>query len=559
MKLIFFILKQRASFVKKILTGKKRASKFVFFVFAGIFLLLMAGEFFGFLRACLFLSEQEFFGPPLTLFVVEEFFLFILALFVLSSVILGFFVFFRSRDSQFLLSTPIRSEEFFLLKFFETALISSWPLVILGIPLITALGIARGDVPLYYILAVILFGAFLLFASSLASLLVFLASFVVRFVRPAFFGAFAILLFLSSGSGIIRILVPKASVLSKIFEATNLNDVNANTEHISRMFSWSPSHWFVNVLFWASEKPFLSLGYFLLAFLSGGVLFSALFFLAKPFYRKAVMLWQESRLYAGGERKEKISRRAWFPEALRKLFPGTFGALLSKDIVSLSRNYEELSRAGFILFLLFIYLVAIVRSGRHIGSAFPGTEGIVLTLHLIAIAYFATTLSLRFVFPAISFEGRSAWITWSSPINRTYLLLEKLVLFGSVFFIITETLLFVTASSFGLSSHSLLISSIFLFFIVMTITSISLAIGTLYPDFRETSADRLATSASGLSATFLSLLYGVFMGVINFRVITLEPYGLFGFWMDFALLVSVLLIASATFAGIKKIQRLEVI
>jgi len=559
MKTIFFILKQRASFVKTVIRGERKAPKFVFFVFAGIFALLMMGEFFGFLRGFLFLFRQEFFGPPLTLFIIEEFILFIMALFVLSSALLGFFAFFRSPDHPFLLSTPLGSGDIFLLKFFETAIISSWPLVVIGLPLTLALGIARGDGLLYYGLGVILFGAFLLLASSFSTLLDFFASFLLRFVRPWLFTVLSLLVLFLAGSGIVGVLVPRASVLEVVFEATNLNDATANTSLISGMFSRFPSHWFANVLFWASEKPATALEYLLLALLSGGVLFAALFFFARRFYRAEVLSWQESHFYADGKRKEAVRSSAWFSNAVRRMTPGTFGSLLSKDILSLSRNYEDLSRAVFILFLLFIYLVAIVSSGRRIGGAFAGTEGIVLTLHLIAVAYFATTLSLRFVFPSISLEGRSAWIIWSSPVSRAYIFWEKLLLYGVLFFALTEFLLFITASSFNLSSSALLVSSIFLFFIVMTITSLSLAVGTIYPDFHETSADSLATSAPGLAVTFISLLYGVFMGIINFRVIAYESNGLFGPWMNFALLVSMLLMVSAIYAGIQKIQRLEVV
>jgi len=212
----------------------------------------------------------------------------------------------------------------------------------------------------------------------------------------------------------------------------------------------------------------------------------------------------------------------------------------------------------FILFLLLIYLVAIVGAEKRIGR-FLDNEGLIFALNLTIIAYFATTLSLRFVFPSISLEGRSAWIIWSSPVSRAYIFWEKLLLYGVLFFALTEFLLFITASSFNLSSSALLVSSIFLFFIVMTITSLSLAVGTIYPDFHETSADSLATSAPGLAVTFISLLYGVFMGIINFRVIAYESNGLFGPWMNFALLVSMLLMVSAIYAGIQKIQRLEVV
>ena len=124
-----------------------------------------------------------------------------------------------------------------MLKFFETAIISSWPLVVIGLPLTLALGIARGDGLLYYGLGVILFGAFLLLASSFSTLLDFFASFLLRFVRPWLFTVLSLLVLFLAGSGIVGVLVPRASVLEVVFEATNLNDATANTSLISAMFS----------------------------------------------------------------------------------------------------------------------------------------------------------------------------------------------------------------------------------------------------------------------------------------------------------------------------------
>src|SRR3990167_5074225 len=121
MAIILFLLKHKFSYIGKILSGKPRAPKFFFFSFILVFLLVMAGEFFGFLRAFSILKNQEFFGPPLTLFVLEEFFLLVFALFILSALITGFYIFFKSADLSFLTQFPIKPKILFRLKFLETA------------------------------------------------------------------------------------------------------------------------------------------------------------------------------------------------------------------------------------------------------------------------------------------------------------------------------------------------------------------------------------------------------------------------------------------------------
>ena len=267
--------------------------------------------------------------------------------------------------------------------------------------------------------------------------------------------------------------------------------------------------------------------------------------------------WQESVFHARTAnhiREKTLAKKTGFPI----LFKKGAGAILEKDIISFARNYQQISRAGFVLFLLVIYLAAIVSAGKRIGGL-AEAEGIVLALHLIAISYFATTLALQFVFPSISLEGRGAWILWSSPINRKKIILGKFLIFSAILFAIMEMLLLATASSLELSSLSLLISSIMLFLMVLAITAVALGLGTIFPNFHESNVDRLSTSTGGLCTTFIGLLYGLFMGFANFKILELKYGLLFWSWFLAAIAVSFLLIISFIYIASRKIQRLEVV
>ena len=87
----------------------------------------------------------------------------------------------------------------------------------------------------------------------------------------------------------------------------------------------------------------------------------------------------------------------------------------------------------------------------------------------------------------------------------------------------------------------------------------SLFLGTYYADFHESGVDRLATSGGGLIATLFSLIYGSFMAIVNYRLLSID-YGVnFAYWFLFASAVSIVLIISALYAGSKKIQKMEVV
>ena len=503
MNIIFYILSQKLSRVGKILRGKKLAPKIVFAAFVLIFFLIGIAEFFGFLRAFRFLSGQEFFGPPLTLFVLEQFLLFVFVLFILSASISGFFIYFRSSDIPLLLSAPVGARTIFSLKFAEMTAISSWPLILLGIPLVLAIGMGtKAGVP-FFIFAFFALAAFLFFSSALASLVIFFAGYFFKCV-PKFLSVCAsAAVLLGGGYGLVQVMVPRSATLSAIFEAANLESSVATTVFIEHMFFWWPSHWVALLIFSASfdmERAFF--------ILSGLIVFAAVFsmlafFVGSAAYPFLLLILRESIFYARGRMRgsrDDTRTRAGGVE----------------------KNFQELAKSGFILFLLFIYLAAIASTGDRIGR-FVEAEGVVLALHLIAISYFVTTLSLQFVFPSVSLEGRGSWIVWSSPVNRKYVYIAKYFFWSALLFFVMEASMLFTAPFVGLSGFAAGVASVFLLLLVLIIVSVSLAFGTLFPDFHESNVDRLAP------------------------------------WFLFSAVTAIVLIASSLYAGMKRIQQLEVV
>ena len=196
MDIVFYILKQKFSLPGKILKSKETAPKIVFFAFLGIFCAVALAEFFGFFRAFRLLQGQEFFGPPLTLFVLEEFFLFVSVLFVLSFLIAGFFIFYKSSDFRFLLSLPIPPRDLFILKYLESLLVSSWPIVFLGIPMTLAYGFGTGAGIIFYFLALFVSLFYVLFLSLISAFLCFVFGFFYKRVSvPVTFFLTAVFIF----------------------------------------------------------------------------------------------------------------------------------------------------------------------------------------------------------------------------------------------------------------------------------------------------------------------------------------------------------------------------
>lgn len=560
MSLIFYLIKQRLSFVSRIFQSASRSSRIVFLVFAAVIGCVMILEFLGFYKAFQFLSEQPFFGPPLTLFMLEEFFLLVSVLFVLSSVAAGFFLYFRSRDMGLFFSSPVPVLTIFYLKFWETAIVSSWSFVVLGLPLIFAFGVGHNENFVYYVFSFFAM-AFLIFLLSVASsILDFLIAGVIKRIGLRLFSVIALVFLVGLGYFLLNFFVPQTSFLSRIFEAENLDAGVATTKYIESVFSYFPSHWLAMVVFNGGSGILSSFSFLAVMILAGFLSWFIVKKTAGVFYPAMILERNERTFFVNAASlvlSGAVSRRrraVSFP----RLFRGQTGALMEKDFLTIFRNFSEWSRLVFILFLLLFYLLAIFAASRRLGHFQPGTENILFSVHLVAVSYFAAILSLRFVFPSISLEGRSAWAVWSAPLDRSRLILSKFLFFSGLLFLAAEFMLILTAYPLGMSFSLIFYASFLLAFLIMLIVSFSLLLGVLFPDFRESNVDVLSTSLGGILATAGSLFFGVFLGFFNYAVLS-GFGGISGFaWFSAAVILSFAAVAINLAVGIKRIRLLEV-
>ena len=103
--------------------------------------------------------------------VISVFFASLMVMLVFSSAIILYSGCYRSREAQFLLTIPARSERVFLYKFQEAMLFSSWGFLLLGSPMLVAYGLVN-LAPWYYFVTLIPFLlAFVMIPGSAGALL----------------------------------------------------------------------------------------------------------------------------------------------------------------------------------------------------------------------------------------------------------------------------------------------------------------------------------------------------------------------------------------------------
>src|SRR5262249_52795263 len=233
-------------------------------------------------------------------------------------------------------------------------------------------------------------------------------------------------------------------------------------------------------------------------------------------FRRVIWRASEGLLVAG-------SGSAALPPRGRRTFPvllrGPVGALLEKELMTAVARPQELGRAGFFAFLLVLYTLLFLRVPVPDRAGTEDVTAQLVAFSLVATGYFLTTVALRYVFPALSLEGRTAWIIFASPVPLVQLFWARLALYAALGFVGFGGIALAGGVRLGLSALDIACVAGLLGLMSVTIMTVALALGVCWPDFRGRSAEALATSAGGLLTSGLCLGYVAACGWLGYRLV----------------------------------------
>lgn len=481
-------------------------------ILVGLFVVtcFFTGSLFFFYRIFNYLGGLRDIGILLMNKLVSLGFLAIFMMLVISNIVTSISTLYRSRETSFLLSTPTSHQKVFTVKFIDNIFFSTWAVLLLGLPLILAYGLVREFVLWEYI--------FEIFCVLLPFVII-----------PACIGvSFSILMFLSSkylsprqliivlGSLVIlgvflyfRIGQPSSLAFNVMSDWRILNRYLGSMGATS--FAFLPSFWVSETLRTIASGSRHSLLVYMLALISTTLLFlNVTFKFAGRYYYDSWLASAESHGKNSGVRK--ITKRSARFFRLPNWLPSDFRAVLSKDLKLFVREPAQWAQFAILLVLLVIYLVNLRYFPTDVEDSYWKT--------LIGFGNFAfsgfilATLSVRFVFPNISLEGRSFWAIASSPMRLRRVFWVKFWAAFSIFLLISEMLAF--ASNLMLGLRGLLMALTFFSVLLMSIslTSLSIGLGAIFPRFEERNPGKIASSMGGMLATIISLAYVGMMVVI---------------------------------------------
>lgn len=486
----FFIL-QRNKIARFLLIFKRGewAKILVILAFFLVFLLLSAVVFFFSFTSFKFLGQYPQIDQPIIIYTLAVTFILISVLTLTSSIMTGLGVLFQKEDNLLLFSLPIKTATIFESRFLDVILLSNWPLFAFGLPLILGYGLAL-ELDFFSTLLFLVGILFLtLLTTQLGVIIALVASRLWGNLKNKFLGIFLLIAIPFLAIGLIQFVLP-LELLANL-ETLSIEEIGQLVSRQPLMSKYLPTTWLVNKNLAWLVFSYLAVSAFLLL-------------LRGKFYFQTVNKTAEGRFIAAPWDVVKKNPRS-FPYLLR----GRMGALTEKDWLIIARSPAQLFQAGFIIFLEIVYLLLISRIPlAKVQLVFPSWyQEELVKFNFLFINYLVSVFAIRFVFPMISLEGQSSWIVWSAPLPRMKIFWQKFIWSFLVILAWAEisTLFLIKILGLSLSQQwPLFLISLPL---ALTITTITLGIGTIKPNFWEKNPEKLSTSPGGIMATAICLGY----------------------------------------------------
>ncbi|HMN09568.1 MAG TPA: hypothetical protein PKC83_12375 [Gemmatimonadaceae bacterium] len=407
---------------------------------------------------------------------------------LLSNIITSLSSFFLARDLDLLVAAPVDWLTLYGAKLLETMVHSSWMVVLLAIPMLSAYGIAYQGGPLFPLVALVAFVPFLIIPSVVGSAITLLLVniFPARRTRDIL-SVITVL----AGAGVVilfRLMRPEQLARPEGFRSL--------VEFIAILRGPTspalPSEWMQRTLMGWLTGDFDPLPLYLL------------WSTAAAFVVLGALLHR--RLYAVGFTKAQESaqqgvRSTGRPAIVARLL-APFGTLRRELILKELRVFFRDTTQWSQLILLGVLVVVYVVNIKFLPLTGDGITFFIVNLipflNLGLAGFVLASVAARFLFPGVSLEGRSWWLLRSSPMSMRELLWSKfwvgtvpLLVLALAIVTVTNTLLQVSAFMFAVSVGSITL-------LTFAIAGLAVGFGTLYPRFETENAAQIPTSFGGL-------------------------------------------------------------
>lgn len=412
-----------------------------------------------------------------------------ISILVLSNVITALSSFFLAKDLDLLVSAPVDWLRLYLAKLGETLLHSSWMVALMAVPILAAYGVIYQGGLLFIPYAVLVVVPLLVLPAVIgtAATLILVNVFPARRTRDLL----SIIAIGAAGGVILLFRIIRPEQLARPEGFRNLLDFITVLRTPTSPFL--PSEWATKAVMGFLRNDFDPLSLILLwttaaAFVTLGAL------LHRSLYPQGFTKAQE-----GAERFIRGGFWRWTIGGLLKPLPVAKREFVLKDIRLFFRDTTQWSQLILLAVLVVVYVFNIqalpLRRGEPVGFFYVT---LVSFLNLGLAGFVLASIAARFVFPAVSLEGRQMWLLRSSPLDLRALLWSKYWVGTIPLLVLALLLTGVTNVLLEVAPFMMIVSLAAMFALTLAISAMALAFGAAYPQFETENAAQIPTSFGGL-------------------------------------------------------------
>lgn len=477
----------------------KQAFTLSFMIIFEMFLLLLFRDGFQ------FLSAFGGAGVIITNRIFSLFFLGLMWMLMLSSLVSSYASFFGSPEIPFLLVKPFSMRNIVLYKFTQSASLSSWAFFFIVLPFVGAYVWHHALNPIFIVWTAIFSIPFLFLSASLGAVLVLLA---VRWLpRPNKWTITISVLIVSIIAIKILIMGRQDSTDSHLqFNLANMIPGMRMATH-----PMSPGYWMSEGIMSLTRTQYAR-GALFLSLLSLSAAVATIFVEqlgANVFYAA----WQRSRATAPSRRKPVLLPILKY---CKRGCPSDIAAIITKDIRIFLRDPAQWIQA-----LVFFGLLGLYFSNLRLFNydELPVQWRSAMTfLNVFAVSAVLSSLGSRFIYPQLSFEGHSFWMLGLSPATMSRVIKAKFLLAIISSGTVSITLIFVSTRMLALTPLVQQSALAVILAVCFAICGLSTGLGAIYINLEEHNPAAIVSSFGGTLNIVLCLCF-MLSAILPFAII----------------------------------------
>lgn len=443
------------------------------------------------------------------------FHVFVLAMTVLlafSAAVLVYSALFARQEPSFLLTTPAHPRHVVIIMYLESLFFASWSLVLLGLPLMLAIGNVLGLPWHFYALFVSSFLAFVPIPGAIGLITALVvAIWLPRLARRTLIAAGIVVI------GLLVLWWGRLWGISSRDSATWLQEFLGEMQYLKAALL--PSTWVTNTIRHAMENRPADSFFYLGVTAATGLFFS---WAAVTCVGRYLLQAFASAQTAGG-RSRSIEGRA--SRKITNLFffylPHQMRMLVLKDMRHFLRDPAQWSQLVILFGLLGLYLLYLPRS-RPEGFSLHW-QALICFLNNGAVTLILSTFTSRFVFPMISLEGRQMWLVGLWPMPRGRVLWSKFIYAVTVCGLAAVIVTILSIRALDLPPAMAIVQAAATLATCAGLCGLAVGLGARLPSFHESSAGRVASGLGGtvnlIASVILVTVNVALMGTICYRLV----------------------------------------